>query len=197
MTMKKGMKDMKKMVIAEIQAAKEELLDILSGKQNADGQKIDAHITAAAKALDEARIKLEQERDADSEKAGDAGHQIRVRTLIEFLKGDHLAVMKPDDIEALFRPVSFDPSLEIMLRSMLGWNARYKEAFIQIAEIFGDVQARSNAISVLKSQAQRVRGLCAPMDEAENVNGHTAAASFDAVLDALENWNEDMTRYGG
>ena len=62
--MKKGMKDMKKMVIAEIQAAKEVLLDILSGKQNADGQKIDAHITAAAKALDEARIKLEQERDA-------------------------------------------------------------------------------------------------------------------------------------
>lgn len=191
------MADMKKTVIAEIQAARDGLLDIISGRQNADGQEIDAHITAAAEALGEALNRLEQERDADSAKAGDMGHQMRIRTLIESFKADYLTGLKPDDIEVLFRPVSFDPALPVMLNAMFGWNNRYKDVFAQIAEIFGGVSARSNAISVLKSQTQQVRGLCSAMDNAENAGGNTAVEAFDTVLDALENWNDDMTRYGG
>lgn len=188
---------MKKTVIAEIQAAKNELLNILSGGQNADGQEIDAHITAAAEVLDEALNRLEQERDADSAKAGEVGHQMRVRRLIEFFKDEVMTGMKPDEIEVLFRPVAFDPALPVMLKCMFGWKSDYKKVFAQIDEIFDGVSARSNAISVLKSQMQQVCGLCSVMENAEDAIGNTAAAAFDDVLNALENWNDDLTRYGG
>lgn len=188
---------MKKTVIAEIQAAKNELLNILSGGQNADGQEIDAHITAAAEVLDEALNRLEQERDADSAKAGETGHQIRVRMLIELFEGGVLIGMKPDEIEVLFKPVSFDPAIPVVLKCKFGWNPENKKALNQIAEIFGNVSVRSNAISVLKTQTQQVRGLCSAMENAADASGNAAAAAFDDVLNALENWNDDLTRYGG
>lgn len=191
------MAELKKTVIAEIQAAKNGLLNILSGGQNADGQEIDAHITTAAEVLDEALNRLEQERDADSAKAGEAGHQMRVRMLIELFEGDVLIGMKPDEIEVLFKPVSFDPAIPVMLNRKFGWKPDNKKALDQIGEIFGNVSVRSNAISVLKTQTQQVRGLCSAMENAEYTNGNAAAAAFDDVLNALENWNDDLTCYGG
>lgn len=185
---------MKKTVIAEIQAAKNGLLNILSSGQNADGQEIDAHITAAAEVLDEALNRLEQERDADSAKAGEMGHQLRVRMLIELFEGGVLSGMKPDEIEVLFKPVSFDPAIPVVLKRKFGWNPENKKVLGQIAEIFGNVSVRSNAISVLKTQMQQVRGLCSAM---ENASSNTAAAAFDDVLNVMENWNDDLTRYGG
>ena len=191
------MADMKNAVITEIQAARDGVLDILSGGQNTDGQAVDAHITTAAEMLDEALNRLEQERDADSAKAGDAGHQIRVCTLIQFIKGDFMYAMEPDDIEVLLKPMSFDPAIPILLKRICGWNSRCENVNAKAAEIFGDVIARSNAISVLKTQRQEVRGLCSAMDNAESAGGDAAVKAFDAVLDALESWNDDMTRYGG
>lgn len=191
------MAELKKTVIAEIQAAKDGLLNILSGGQNADGQEIDAHITTAAEVLDEALNRLEQERDADSAKAGEAGHQMRVRMLFELFESGILTGMEPNEIEVLFRPVSFDPAIPVMLKRKFGWRRENKKALDQIVEIFGNVSVRSNAISVLKSQTQQVRGLCSAMENAEYTNGNAAAAAFDDVLNALENWNDDLTCYGG
>lgn len=191
------MAELKKTVIAEIQAAKDGLLNILSGGQNADGQEIDAHITTAAEVLDEALNRLEQERDADSAKAGETGHQMRVRMLFELFESDVLIGMEPNEIEVLFRPVSFDPAIPVMLNRKFGWKRENKKVLDQIVEIFGNVSVRSNAISVLKTQTQQVRGLCSAMENAEYTNGNAAAAAFDDVLNALENWNDDLTCYGG
>ena len=122
---------------------------------------------------------------------------MRVRMLIELFEGDVLIGMKPDEIEVLFKPVSFDPAIPVMLNRKFGWKPDNKKALDQIGEIFGNVSVRSNAISVLKTQTQQVRGLCSAMENAEYTNGNAAAAAFDDVLNALENWNDDLTCYGG
>lgn len=187
---------MKKNVVSEICAAKSEFDVMLSGKKTADGEKIDAHIENAANILGEALKKLEEMREQDNARAGEPGHQLRVRLIIDYVKEYELYTMTPEDIDALFRPISFDPTVETMLRHMYDWDRKYKKALTQLAEIFNEVRIQANAISVLKSHEKQVRSLRSKIECTENI-GDTATNVFDSILDTLEGWNDDLTQYGG
>ena len=194
-----GNETMKKTVLDAVNAAKKGFIELANGKS--DGSDVDAHIKAAAQALDIARAKLEADRDADAMRTREPGHQTHVKNLVDFLKEQGMEV-DPGILAEGIIPIRFDRVAMAQLLAALpylsyGQDKTKLEALRKaIVDGFSGAEERANAISVLKAHANKLRDLTKTLESEASLDTSTIKNMFSGVLGPLDGWNDDLSVYG-
>lgn len=185
----------KKSILTELRAIRKDLKALASGKA-VDEIRVDTRIEAAASIMDKARAALENDRMEELKKTGDVGHQLRIMNLLKYLEDD-AAVLTFDELAEAVAPVAFDPITKRMISNAVCKGHRdYKQAMAELDEIYSSYDMRRNAISVLKAQAEELRGMRDRVETATLIKNGAVDKLFEAFEQAVENWNDELTVFG-
>lgn len=153
-------------------------------------QKCKGHLNEAARMIREVRFELERAQNANTRKADDVAHQLRLANAIKALELRGRA-MTSEEIAELVKPLAHDrlAKMTLLAAAQAGGRDPWR-AQNEFDDLFGEVQDRSETVKRLRELEDFIRGMWDHfgVEIADLSTCFTTTAHLDHFDDTLTRW---------